>query len=113
MNKICLYAYPLRGIIELFPKDFEDRKQATRGTLIGRYMVGPNILFENGHNWKRHRKVANPAFHRSMPVELFGRLTQKLFGVIEGLDADNIEFQNLTIRWTLDAIGLAGKSFMG
>ncbi|ORY94873.1 cytochrome P-450 cyp509A1 [Syncephalastrum racemosum] len=96
---------------ELFPKDFEDRRRSTRGTLIGRYMIGPNILFENGHNWKRHRKVANPAFHRSMPVELFGRLTHKLFRVMDGLDADNIEFQNLTIRWTLDAIGLAGFDF--
>ena len=28
-----------------------------QGTLIERYVGGPNIVFLNGHDWKRHRKV--------------------------------------------------------
>ncbi|RUS21135.1 cytochrome P450 [Endogone sp. FLAS-F59071] len=51
--------------------------------LVGRFFGSSNIVFQNGEHWKRHRKIANPAFHRSMPVKLFGNLTQKLFGKIE------------------------------
>ncbi|ORY97909.1 cytochrome P-450 cyp509A1, partial [Syncephalastrum racemosum] len=72
--------------------------------------IGSNILYESGERWRRHRKIANPAFHRSMPVELFGRLSHKLFEVMDET-GPVVNFENLTTRWTLDALGLAGFDF--
>lgn len=52
-------------------------------------------------------QIANPAFHRSMPIELFGKLTKKMIYVMDQAKGP-IEFHNMTSRITLDAIGLAG-----
>ncbi|KAI8063424.1 cytochrome P450 [Gilbertella persicaria] len=79
-------------------------------TVMGRFVNGPNLVFLNGPHWKSQRKVANPAFHRSMPVNLFGQLTLKLFDVIEK-DGPKVDFSDLMQRWTLDAIGQAGFGF--
>lgn len=38
-----------------FPKS--ETTMGVQGTLIERYVGGPNIVFLNGHDWKRHRKV--------------------------------------------------------
>lgn len=43
-----------------------------------------------------------------MPVELFGRLTHKLFKVIDSSPDGRVDFGDLVTRWTLDAIGLSG-----
>ncbi|CDH56612.1 cytochrome p450 [Lichtheimia corymbifera JMRC:FSU:9682] len=82
-------------------------------TLLGKLAFRRNILTLNGAGWKAHRKIANPAFHRSMPIELFGTLCQKsLTKMMDELDDDgNIDFYNIAERFTLDAIGLAGFGF--
>ncbi|KAI9251834.1 cytochrome P450 [Phascolomyces articulosus] len=80
------------------------------GTLITRFIVGPNILFLSGQHWLDQRKIANPAFRRSMPVALFGRLTEKLFNVID-TTGDTSDVYDLMERWTLDALGNAGFGF--
>ena len=53
-------------------------------------------------------QIANPAFHRSMPVGLFGKLTQKVFTVIDQAESETIDFHQMAARFALDAIGLAG-----
>jgi cytochrome P450 len=62
----------------------------------------------NGDHWKSQRKVANPAFHRAMPVKLFARLTLEMFDVIEASGNPVINISDFMERWTLDAIGNAG-----
>lgn len=42
-----------------------------------------------------------------MPVELFGRLSNKLFKVMDGMGT-RINFHAMMTNFTLDAIGLAG-----
>lgn len=37
----------------------------------------------NGQDWKRQRSVANPVFHRAMPIEVFGQITKRMFESIE------------------------------
>jgi cytochrome P450 len=71
--------------------------------------IGSNnmVALSGGEHWKNQRKVANPAFHRSMPVKLFGKLTQQLFQEIEKM-GPTVDVPDLTERWTLDAIGKAG-----
>ncbi|KAI9256666.1 cytochrome P450 [Phascolomyces articulosus] len=81
------------------------------GTVIGRFIIGPNILFLSGQHWKNQRKIANPAFHRSMPLQVFGKLTDKLFSVMDQSNGKSIDAYDLMERWTLDAIGNASFGF--
>ncbi|KAI8368533.1 cytochrome P450 [Blakeslea trispora] len=69
-----------------------------------------SIMISNGHEWKSQRKLANPAFHRSMPVNLFGNLTLDFFDIVDQSNG-HVDFTDLIQRWTLDAIGRAGFGF--
>jgi len=82
----------------------------THYRLGDRLLGSNNIIFQNGDHWKRHRKIANPAFHRSLPVKLFGNLTQKLFEKFEA-DGNHIDVHDYMQRYTLDVIGKAGFGF--
>ncbi|KAG0173233.1 cytochrome P450-dit2 [Apophysomyces sp. BC1034] len=94
--------------MDIFPKI--DVIHGREGTLGVRFTRGPNLVFLNGGDWKKQRKIANPAFHRSMPVHLFGTLTQNLFKTMDKMD-DTVDITDLMERWTLDAIGKAGFAF--
>ncbi|CAO3597962.1 unnamed protein product [Absidia cylindrospora] len=85
-----------------------------KGTLFNRFVGASNILFTNGVDWKKHRKLANPAFHRSMPVKLFGESARDLFTKLDNANSGNnftLDFGHLMECWTLDMIGLAGFGF--
>ncbi|KAI8063411.1 cytochrome P-450 cyp509A1 [Gilbertella persicaria] len=92
----------------MFPKAVHSTAQ--NNSIVGRFVLGPNIAFLNDHLWKSQRKIANPAFHRSMPVQLFGELTLQLFDVMEQTGS-RVNVSDLIQRWTLDAIGKAGFGF--
>ncbi|KAI8878901.1 cytochrome P450 [Backusella circina FSU 941] len=93
---------------DTFPKD--ETVQKFKKALGYKFFGGPNIVTLNGHNWKEQRKLTNPAFHRSMPVALFGKLTQQLFSLIEN-NGGTAEMNDVMQKWTLDAIGKAGFDF--
>lgn len=94
--------------IDLFPKI--PAPDNTDNTLFAKYISSHSMAILNGPAWKAQRKVANPAFHRSAPVKLFGRLTQELFEVMDTMD-ETVNVSDLMERWTLDAIGKAGFGF--
>ncbi|KAI8887606.1 cytochrome P450 [Backusella circina FSU 941] len=94
---------------DIFPKD--RTPVLSIHSLTHRFLGGPSILNVNGQEWKNQRKVANPAFHRSMPVQLFGHLTATLFSEMEKLNTQRINISDLVERFTLDAIGKAGFDF--
>ncbi|KAI8059778.1 cytochrome P-450 cyp509A1 [Thamnidium elegans] len=93
---------------DLFPKAALAEEQ--EGTLNSKFAMSANIVMLNGAHWKLQRRAANPAFHRSMPIKLFGKLAQELF---KTMDSDNQVYNvsDLMERWTLDAIGKAGFGF--
>ncbi|OAD75062.1 CYP509 protein, partial [Phycomyces blakesleeanus NRRL 1555(-)] len=93
---------------DIFPKS--DPLPGTDGTLASRFLRGPNVLLLNGASWKTQRKLMNPAFHQSIPVNMFGGLVQRLFSVMEN-ETGPINVTNLMMRWTLDVIGQAGFDF--
>ncbi|CEP08816.1 hypothetical protein [Parasitella parasitica] len=93
---------------DLFPK--ADALKGKENTLAAKFTNGPNLLFLNGSHWKTQRTIANPAFHRAQPIQLFGRMTQELFIKMESL-GKTIDIPNLMQRWTLDIIGKAGFGF--
>ncbi|KAI8877924.1 cytochrome P450 [Backusella circina FSU 941] len=72
--------------------------------------TGRNIALLSGDPWKKQRKVINPAFHRAMPLDMFGQLTIQMFDEMEKL-GDTIDFTDMMERFTLDAIGKAGFGF--
>ncbi|CEG79632.1 hypothetical protein RMATCC62417_14075 [Rhizopus microsporus] len=92
-----------------FPKATDNG--GVEGSLIKKFLGGPNIVFLSGADWKRHRKIANLAFQRSMPIKLFGKLTKKMFESMEDLGYDNVDVNDLFQRFTLDAIGIGGFGF--
>ncbi|OZJ04077.1 hypothetical protein BZG36_03385 [Bifiguratus adelaidae] len=69
-----------------------------------------NIVMSNGDEWKKHRKPANPAFHKSMPINLFGRLTKVFFKQI-AKENNHINVNVFMQRFTLDAIGNGAFDF--
>ncbi|KAI8883547.1 cytochrome P450 [Backusella circina FSU 941] len=93
---------------EFFPKVNADFK--VKSAMIFKFVGDSNIACVNGHHWKKQRKIANPAFHRAMPVLMFGKLTKDLFKEMDKL-GPAIEVTDLMERWTLDAIGKAGFDF--
>ncbi|KAI8577683.1 hypothetical protein K450DRAFT_282458 [Umbelopsis ramanniana AG] len=94
-----------------FPKSqgFVQRQEA----LAAKYIGAGNIVTSNGDVWKKHRMIANPAFHRSMPVKLFGKLCEKMMVRFEkeGQGLENVDVPNLLQRFTLDVIGLAAFGY--
>lgn len=92
-------------LLELFPK--LNITEGNEQTLLTKFVGGPNVLLASGHEWKNQRKVTNPAFRRSLPVKLFGKITQELFVTMESMD-ETVNVSDLLLRWTLEAIGRAG-----
>ena len=91
----------------MFPKSDITTKDNDK-TLFARFVAGPNILALVGSHWKLQRNLANPAFKRSMPVKLFGKLTQDLFQAMDDIGGTTFDMSFLIERWTLEAIGKAG-----
>ncbi|KAI8070961.1 cytochrome P-450 cyp509A1 [Gongronella butleri] len=96
---------------DLFPKVDMDQ---FNGTLFNRLVSTSNILLVNGHEWKKHRKLANPAFHRSMPVKTFFNMAVEFFDTLSKRhpgETFTIDFGKYMECITLDIIGLAGFDF--
>ncbi|ORX55717.1 cytochrome P-450 cyp509A1 [Hesseltinella vesiculosa] len=91
----------------------QDFSQENRNTLLFKMFGGSNILFDSGDNWRRHRRLANPAFHKSLPVAKFGQTVSDMFSLLDN-DHDrsfSLNVENLIERWTLDIIGHVGFGF--
>ncbi|KAI7853147.1 cytochrome P450 [Circinella umbellata] len=96
---------------DLFPKHAPPKDK--KDTILSKFIMGPNIIsLPQGMQWKNQRIILNPAFHRSMPIQLFGELSQKLFVEWDKeVDLSSIDVFNFMTRWTLDVIGIAGFDF--
>ncbi|CDS03771.1 hypothetical protein LRAMOSA01172 [Lichtheimia ramosa] len=82
------------------------------GQLLRRIVGVRHMAVLDGQEWRQQRKVANPAFHRSMPINIFGQVTHKLFKVMDDESQyGSIEVHDLMTRWTLDSLGLAAFGF--
>ncbi|CAB4414962.1 unnamed protein product [Rhizophagus irregularis] len=90
--------YPKALLKESFPK-----------SLLTQY-YGVNLVFSNGDEWKRHRRIANPSF-RNLPVHVFVESATKLLNIVEKIDNEPIEVNNLMHRLTLDVLGKAAFGF--
>ncbi|KAI8579671.1 hypothetical protein K450DRAFT_240961 [Umbelopsis ramanniana AG] len=94
---------------DMFPKTTVFQEQKYKN-LMTKFVGDNNLVFSNAHEWRKRRKIANPAFHRSMPAKTFAVLTSRMFEQIEKADGP-VDVQKLLQRFTLDAIGLIGFGF--
>ncbi|RUS17576.1 cytochrome P450 [Endogone sp. FLAS-F59071] len=84
--------------------------------LTTKFLGQTSVLLSNGNIWKRHRKIANPAFHKSWNTDVFGGVSARLGREVdrltkeEGIDV-GVEVHKLMQRLTLDALGLAAFGF--
>ncbi|CAB4414956.1 unnamed protein product [Rhizophagus irregularis] len=79
------------------------------GSLLSKF-YGTNVVMSNGDVWRRHRRIANPAF-KNLPKHVFVESTIKLLNVMEKFDNQPIEVKNLMHRLTLDVLGKAAFGF--
>ncbi|KAJ9079996.1 hypothetical protein DSO57_1029739 [Entomophthora muscae] len=87
-----------------FPKRKEDDINLTR-TLISKAFGFTNILASDGDEWRRHRRIANPAFKKTWSTEKFGACTDDLVALIKSSDLAPLQVQDLFQRLTLDVLG--------
>ncbi|OZJ06196.1 hypothetical protein BZG36_00973 [Bifiguratus adelaidae] len=102
------YAKLILTRIDLFPKSIP--AQVRPYSLFNRFMGGVNLVFSNGDVWRRHRKVANPAFHKSWDTKVFALMADRFCAKVESTPdyrTAGVEVDDLFKRLTLDALGLA------
>ncbi|OZJ04259.1 hypothetical protein BZG36_02468 [Bifiguratus adelaidae] len=77
-----------------------------KGSIFDKLVGTPSIVNSNGHIWKTHRKIASPAFRKSMPLQLFGKATLELFEEFKKANY-KVDSSDYMERFTLDVIGRA------
>ncbi|KAK9763280.1 hypothetical protein K7432_010191 [Basidiobolus ranarum] len=95
------YAKAILMKADAFPKIILGREQPN--TLRAK-LSNVNIASSNGEEWKKHRRVANPAFHRTWTTTAFGELMSRLMVEIEKAESA-IPIKEFMQRMTLDALG--------
>ncbi|RCI03661.1 cytochrome P450-dit2 [Rhizopus stolonifer] len=66
----------------------------------------PSMSNSSMHDWRRQRKVANPAFQQPMPIETFGNIVLNIFKTIEQNQPDGvIDAVDYMKRYALDGLG--------
>ncbi|KAJ9079999.1 hypothetical protein DSO57_1029741 [Entomophthora muscae] len=70
-----------------------------------------NLASADGDEWRRHRRVANPAFKKTWSTTMFGDCTTNLINLIQSANGAPLQVQGLFQRLTLDVLGKGLFSF--
>ncbi|KAJ9079993.1 hypothetical protein DSO57_1029735 [Entomophthora muscae] len=73
--------------------------------LARRTMGFSNIVSSDGGEWRRHRRIANPAFKKSWSTDMFGSCAQSMIDLIRAADGAPLRVDGLFQRLTLDVLG--------
>lgn len=93
---------------DMFLKDTTET--APKYTLARKFFGGINLVFSNGDVWKRHRAVANPAFHRSWDTKLFGHCANEMSDQVQKdmQTEGSVEIHSMFQRWVNMSSGKTG-----
>ncbi|KAI9290867.1 cytochrome P450 [Neoconidiobolus thromboides FSU 785] len=94
---------------DIFLKKKEDA--FTENQLGRKFFGASNIVTNDNEEWKRHRRIINPAFKKTWPVEIFAKCTNELVEVLEENGTKPIVLHDLFQRLTLDVLGKGLFSF--
>ncbi|KAI9273216.1 cytochrome P-450 cyp509A1 [Helicostylum pulchrum] len=94
---------------DVFVKAFN--KADNKKTIYERFVGGNNLLLSEGEDYKRLKKTVNPAFRRPVPIQLFGRMTQRTLQEIDQMGGKQVDMTDLCNRLTLDILGKAVFDF--
>ncbi|KAJ9049549.1 hypothetical protein DSO57_1023352 [Entomophthora muscae] len=87
-----------------FPK--LNQSDVRLGRTLGRRTLGyTNILLSDGDEWRRHRRIANPAFKKTWSTAMFGDCADKLISLLNKSEGTPVQIQDLFQRLTLDVLG--------
>ncbi|CAO3616489.1 unnamed protein product [Cunninghamella blakesleeana] len=89
---------------DIFPKQNDLFKALAHDSPIVEFFGTENVAIVNGEEWKKQRKVINPAFHRTMPIQTFGQLMLSGIKNIES-HQDQVYILDFYQKLTLDALG--------
>ncbi|KAI0244333.1 hypothetical protein L0F63_004552 [Massospora cicadina] len=90
------------------PSSFQKLKSLANTKSLATRLLGSNIAETDGADWRRHRKAANPAFHRGWTTEVFGSC---VLAMMDRINAGVTHITPLLKDATLDALGLAVFGF--
>ncbi|CEP15817.1 hypothetical protein [Parasitella parasitica] len=95
---------------ENFPKNKAIFTALGDSSPVIKFMGKENVAMSNGEEWKKQRKIMNPAFHRSQPVKTFGNVMPDLFALIDQ-DPERVFITPKMKSFALDALGLSAFGF--
>ncbi|KAJ9056367.1 hypothetical protein DSO57_1033882 [Entomophthora muscae] len=88
-----------------------DNDESLKTMLTNKILGLTNIAMSDGDEWRRHRRIANPAFKKTWSTDMFAGCTQKLINLINQADGAPLQIQDLFQRLTLDVLGKGLFSF--
>ncbi|EIE80372.1 hypothetical protein RO3G_05077 [Rhizopus delemar RA 99-880] len=95
---------------DLYPKSHDFLKMLGSNSPVVQFLGYDSVGLTNGHVWKNQRKLMNPAFHRSMPINTMSTVIPDLFFVIEK-ENGTIAVPSVMRDFTLDVLGLTVFGF--
>ncbi|KAI8988313.1 cytochrome P450 [Mycotypha africana] len=93
-----------------FPKSHDLLNLLGDSSPLTHFLGIESVAISNGEQWKKQRKIMNPAFHRAMPVKTFGETALDLFALIDQ-DSNNVPITVFMKNYTLDALGKSAFGF--
>lgn len=64
-----------------------------------------NIASTDGDNWRRHRRIANPAFKKTWGNEIFDNCVNEVIEKLTETNSEPIVVHSLFQKLTLDVLG--------
>ncbi|KAI9190440.1 hypothetical protein H9P43_001874 [Blastocladiella emersonii ATCC 22665] len=90
-------------------EQFEKMDATKMPNQVSRAFLGQNVAMTRTPNWKRQRKVVNPAFRRGWATSIFGPPARSLLEQFDKLEAGGttVNVSDWMTRMTLDALSQA------
>ncbi|KAI8150286.1 hypothetical protein BJV82DRAFT_662368 [Fennellomyces sp. T-0311] len=80
------------------PKTFPKEVNASLDPDLILTNAEPNMGNSGYVDWRRQRRVANPVFHRSMPIQVFGNIVTTMFTSIDAEKTADVDFADYMRR---------------
>ncbi|CEJ05050.1 hypothetical protein RMCBS344292_18998 [Rhizopus microsporus] len=96
---------------EIYPKSESFLKLLGPQSPAVLFLGGKNVGFVNGDAWRKQRKIMNPAFHRSMPIQTMASVMPDFFSAIDKYGDEGIPISTIMRDFTLDVLGHTAFGF--